>query len=239
MKAQGWRWWLLLGLLSPVLLPLAVYTRRTALRLEPAAGADQGLAGSQFAGPPLRLLVLGESTVVGVGVSCMQQALVVQLAGELAVRHQRPVAWQALGENGITAAQACQRLLGRVQAGPIDLAVLVFGVNDCSHLTTLGNWRLSLTTLAIGLQASGAKLVFTGVPPLQHFSALPGLVRWLLGARAQQLDAQLQVLAEARDAQYVPLKLEFSAEYLALDGYHPSSAGYRLWAQDLAAAITR
>lgn len=239
MSGQSWRWWLLVGLASPVVMPLALYTRLTALRLAPAAGPAEGVAGVQFAGQPVRLLLLGESTAAGVGVSCLSQALVGQLAKALADYQQRPVAWQVLAENGITATQACQRLLPQLPASSFDLAVLVFGVNDCSHLTRLSRWRASLRMLAVGLQAEGASLVFTGVPPLQHFTALPWLLRRLLGARAQQLDAQLQALANERRALYVPLELDFSAEYLALDGYHPSSAGYQVWAQNLAAAITR
>lgn len=239
MSGQGWRWWLLIGLMSPLLLPLAIHTRRVALRLAPAAGPVQGLAGCQFSGQPMRLLVLGESTVIGVGVSCLQQALVGQLAGELAARNQRPVAWWALGENGITAEQACQRLLPQVIAESLDWVVLVFGVNDCTHLTGLRRWRSALLRLTAGLQAGKAALIMTGVPPLQHFSALPWLMRWLLGARAQQLDASLQQVATECGAQHVPLNLRFAAGYLALDGYHPSSIGYRVWAQGLAAAISR
>ncbi|WP_339514647.1 SGNH/GDSL hydrolase family protein [Pseudomonas sp. RL_15y_Pfl2_60] len=225
--------------MSPLLLPLAIHTRRTALRLAPAAGPVQGLAGPRYAGQPLRLLVLGESTVVGVGASCLQQALVGQLADELAVRHQRPVAWRALGENGITAEQACQRLLPQAEVEGLDWVVLVFGVNDCTHLTGLRRWHCALSRLATGLQAGGAVSVLTGVPPLQHFSALPRLMRWLLGARALQLDAQLQQVAAECGAHYAPMRLMFAAEYLALDGYHPSSIGYRAWAQDLAATISR
>ncbi|ARU87691.1 SGNH/GDSL hydrolase family protein [Pseudomonas sp. M30-35] len=239
MNGQSWRWWLLIGLTSPVVIPLALYTRLTALRLAPAAGPAEGVAGVRYAGRPVRLLLLGESTAAGVGVSCLSQALVGQLASALADSQQRPVAWRVLAENGITATQACQRLLPQVPAGSFDLAVLVFGVNDCSHLTRLSRWRASLCRLAVGLQAGGASVVFTGVPPLQYFTALPWLLRWLLGARAQQLDAQLQALADEHRALYVPLELDFSDEYLALDGYHPSGAGYRVWAQHLAAAITR
>jgi hypothetical protein len=96
-------WWLLALLLLPVLLPMALHTRRRALRLAPAAGPQQGVAGAEFDGPALRVLLLGESTVAGVGVACQSQALVGQLAQALAAQQRRPVAWQACGENGITA----------------------------------------------------------------------------------------------------------------------------------------
>lgn len=233
---RAYAWWLTVLALSPVLVPLAIRTRRQALRLPPAEGPQRGLAGADLAGEPLRLLVLGESTVVGVGVSCLRAALVGQLAEALAVRQGRPVAWRACGENGITAAQACERLLPQVLDEPFDLALLVFGVNDASHLTSLQCWRVALGNMAEALARRGAQVAFSGVPPLQHFSALPWLLRQVLGVRAALLDTCLRQLAARLGAEHHPLSLEFSADYLAVDGYHPSSLGYRVWAEGLAAS---
>jgi lysophospholipase L1-like esterase len=228
-------WWLTVLALAPVLVPLAMRTRRRALRLPPAEGPQRGLAGADLTGEPLRLLVLGESTVVGVGVSCLQAALVGQLAEALAARQGRPVAWRACGENGITAAQACERLLPQVLDEPFDLALLVFGVNDSTHLTSLQCWRVALGSMAEVLAARGTRVAFSAVPPLQHFGALPWLLRRVLGMRAALLDASLRQLAGRLGVGHYPLSLEFSADYLALDGYHPSSLGYRVWAEGLAA----
>ena len=237
---SAWRagaWWLGFTLLAPVALPLAVYTRRKALRLPPAAGLSRGVAGQALPGEPLRLLVLGESTVVGVGVDQLQAALVGQLALALAVREGRPVAWRACGENGITAEQARERLLPQVLGQPFDLALLVFGVNDTTHLTSLARWEAALGSMAEALVARGAAVAFSSVPPLQHFTALPWLLRRLLGLRAGLLDTRLRQLAVGVGASHHTVDLEFSAEYLARDGYHPSSLGYRVWAQGLAVSL--
>lgn len=159
---RGYAWWLTVLALSPVLVPLAMRTRRQALRLPPAEGPQRGLAGADLAGEPLRLLVLGESTVVGVGVGCLRAALVGQLAEALAARQGRPVAWRACGENGITAAQACERLLPQVLGEPFDLALLVFGVNDTTHLTSLQRWRVALGSMAGVLARRGVRVAFSG-----------------------------------------------------------------------------
>jgi lysophospholipase L1-like esterase len=237
---SAWRasaWWLGFTLLAPLALPLAVYTRRNALRLPPAAGMLSGVAGADLSGEPLRLLVLGESTVVGVGVDQLQAALVGQLAAALAVRENRPVAWRACGENGITAAQAHARLLPQVLDQPFDLALLVFGVNDTTHLTSLSCWEAALGSMAEALSVRGAQVAFSGVPPLQHFTALPWLLRRLLGMRASLLDARLRQLAVRLGAGHHAVELEFSAEYLADDGYHPSGLGYQVWAEGLAVSL--
>jgi lysophospholipase L1-like esterase len=230
-------WWLGLALLSPLVVPQALYTRRRALRLLPAEGPRQGLAGAEQAGVPLRLLVLGESTVVGVGVNSLQMALVGQLAAALAQRCGRSVAWRACGENGITAEQACVRLLPQVLDQPFDLVLLVFGVNDTTHLTPLPRWEAALGNMAAALQGQGAAVAFSGVPPLQHFTALPWLLRRLLGMRGALLDQRLRRLASRLGAGHHGVELEFSGDYLARDGYHPSALGYRLWAEALAASL--
>lgn len=238
-RLRGLLWWAATLTLAPLVLPLALHTGRTALRLPPAAGPTEGLVGGEWPGEPLRLLVLGESTVAGVGVAQLEQALPVQLALALARLQGRPVRWRACGENGITAAQACERLLPQALDEPIDLAVLVFGVNDSTRLTSLAHWRRSLALLAEALAARGARVAFTAVPPLQHFTALPWLLRRLLGVRAGLLDGQLMRLAARLGSGHCPVELEFSADYLARDGYHPSALGYRVWAEALAARLAQ
>ncbi|MNF60969.1 hypothetical protein D3C84_425960 [compost metagenome] len=233
-RLAGLCWWAAALPLLPLALPLAVHTRRTALRLAPAAGSGQGLAGAGFAGEPLRLLLIGESTVAGVGASCLEFALAGQLAGALAARLGQPVAWRACGENGITAGGALERLLPLVAEDPADLVLLVFGVNDTTHFSSSRRWRESLEGLARHFTGRGVRVALAGVPPLQHFSALPWLLRQLLGWRAQLLDRQLHELAEREGLGCCATRLEMRAGFLALDGYHPSTLGYRVWGESLA-----
>jgi hypothetical protein len=69
-----------------------------------------------------------------------------------------------------------------------DQVILVFGVNDTTSLRSLERWRADCAALIDGFQAAGAQVTCTAVPPLQHFSALPGLLRALLGWRGRLLD---------------------------------------------------
>ncbi|WP_081963194.1 SGNH/GDSL hydrolase family protein [Pseudomonas sp. ML96] len=231
-------WWGLLLALAPIALPQALWTRRTALRLPEAAGAQSGLVGVELASEPLRLLLIGESTVAGVGVEVQEAALAGQLAQALSARLQRPVAWRACGENGITAGEACERLLPLALSESADLVLLVFGVNDTTHLSSLARWQQSLRALSRALSARGERVAFTGVPPIQHFSALPWLLRQLLGRRAALLDAELRRVSAEERASYAPVALRFSPDYLARDGYHPSALGYRVWAEQLAERLS-
>lgn len=236
---KSWRgaaWWVTLLALLPIVLPLALRTRRSALRLAPAAGALSGLTGGEPTGEPLRLLLLGESTVAGVGAACLDHALAGQLAAALGQRLGRPVQWQALGENGITAGEACQRLLPQAPSSA-DLVVLVFGVNDTTHFSSARVWRESLRQLIEHFQRAGAQVACTAVPPLEHFHALPWLLRQLLGWRARLMDEQLRRLAEQLGAHYCGATISMQRDFLALDGYHPSALGYRRWGEGLAEAL--
>lgn len=231
-------WWLATLPLLPLALPLALHARRTTLRLPVAQGEPSGIAAVHLPGQPLRLLLIGESTVAGVGVTHFDQSLASCLAAALAERLGRPVHWRACGENGITAAQAHERLLPRGLAEPADLALLVFGVNDTTGLTASKRWVCSLTAMADALAARGCLVAFSAVPPLQHFSALPWLLRQLMGWRAGLLDGELQRLAQRLGAMHCALDLPFEVRYLAEDGYHPSALGYRQWADGLAERLT-
>ncbi|AYF90327.1 SGNH/GDSL hydrolase family protein [Pseudomonas sp. JS3066] len=227
-------WWVAALPLLPLALPMAMHTRRTALRLAPAAGSERGLAGSELQGDPLRLLLIGESTVAGVGASCLDFALAGQLAAALALRLRRPVAWRACGENGITAGEALKRLLPQAADEPVDLVLLVFGVNDTTHFSSSRSWQEALNGMARHFVERGAQVALAGVPPLQHFTALPWLLRQLLGWRARLLDRQLRALAEREGLVCCATSLEMRPEFLALDGYHPSALGYRVWGESLA-----
>ncbi|MCJ1885511.1 SGNH/GDSL hydrolase family protein [Pseudomonas sp. LA21] len=230
----GLMWWAAALPLLPLALPMAVRTRRTALRLAPAAGVCEGVAGAELAGEPFRLLLLGESTVAGVGASCLDFALAGRLALALSTRLERPVTWRAAGENGITAGEACARLLPLVADQDYDLVALVFGVNDTTHFSSSQRWLGALQQLIEHFRSRGARVVCTAVPPLRHFTALPWLLRLLLGWRASLLDRQLGTLALAQGAGYCEVSLEMQPQFLAIDGYHPSALGYQVWGEHLA-----
>ena len=231
---RGLLWWALAVPLAPLLLIQGRQTRRRALRLSPAAGEPRGLAGGALPGEPLRVLLVGESSVLGVGVAHLEQALVGQLAQALATRLQRPVAWRICGENGIRVHEAALRLLPDALGEPVDCALLVFGVNDATGLSSRRRWSAGLERMIVALQGHGAQVTLSGVPPLQHFPALPWLLRVLLGWRAALLDGWARRLAARLGAGHHAVALRVGADYLAEDGFHPSARGYRVWAEALA-----
>ncbi|SDT92611.1 Lysophospholipase L1 [Halopseudomonas salegens] len=218
-------------------MPQALWVKRTALRLPDAAPPWRGLVASpgSVAGitEPLRLLILGESTVAGVGVADQTMALSGQLAQHWSAQRQRPVEWVACGRNGARARDCLRDLLPEVAGQYWDMVVIVLGVNDTTHLTGRSRWRREIRALLASFSACSQQLVLTAVPPLAHFHALPQPLRGWFGLRSGLLDQDLRAEAETAGAAHIAFDLPMQSRYLAEDGYHPSAQGYQLWARGI------
>jgi lysophospholipase L1-like esterase len=185
----------------------------------------------------LRIAIVGESTAVGVGASTLDESLPGHLARALATQTGRGIAWKILGGNGMTVRRVLESVRAE-QQGRYECAVVLLGVNDVFRLTPIKAWRLSLRLLAKSLEERGCQvIVFSAVPPVGRFPALPQPLRAILGIRAALLDYHLEKLArELPGAIYCHVRFPTAPAYVASDGVHPSSSGYRDWAEQLAAS---
>lgn len=219
-------------LISPLVAVQAAYVRMSTPRLPDAAGPAEG----EFAGrgPVLRLLAVGESTVAGVGARHLEEILACQCASRLRDLTGRTVRWTALGRSGANV----RRLLKCVRASRLeaDLVLLALGVNDAVEFRPAGKWAQDLADLvsAVRERTGNVPVLLAGVPPLDRFPALPWPLRDCLGRRARALDQEARRLA-ARVAGvrhcFTPMP---GPAHLAVDGFHPSPAGYKGWAYQLA-----
>jgi lysophospholipase L1-like esterase len=240
MKSRFWQrapWWAYSPLL-PVVAAQALYVLATAERLPNAGGEKGGRAGNP-AGGTLALAVLGESPVAGVGVSDHRDGLSCKLAQDLATRFACEVSWQAIGLTGATLSRIRRRLVEQVHGTP-DVAVIICGVNDSLLFTSASSFVAEVQRTYRALRARGVgHIVFSSVPPVGDFPALPRLMARVIGMRAALLDAQLRDALSALDhASYAPMGALQAAENMASDGFHPSDRGYALWATRLAAHLT-
>lgn len=217
--------------LAPILIAQALAVRRRAQMLPEPPGPREGSAGS---GPPLHLLILGDSSAAGVGASSQAAGLSGQLVERLAARHR--VTWRLEAAIGATTADTLARLAA-LPPMRFDLAVTALGVNDVTRMVPTARWLrrqvalLDLLTARFGV----AQVLVTGVPPMGRLPLLPQPLRWILGAQAARLDAGLRGLLAAR-AGAVHVSVDFPADpaMAAADGFHPSPRAYTLWAAELA-----
>jgi lysophospholipase L1-like esterase len=225
--------------LGPLLLLQGRHVRRVTPVLPEPPGPREGTAGQ---GPPLRLLILGDSAAAGVGAANQDEALSGRLVAALA--HHHAVHWQLLAHTGHTTRDALA-VLSALPPQPFDVVVTSLGVNDVTGGHSVRRWVADQRALLARLrQDCGAPLcLLSALPPMHRFPALPQPLRGYLGAQARRFDAALQGLAaQTPGCRWVGLVEGAHAAVLgpqdmAADGFHPGPAIYAAWAARLAAHI--
>lgn len=224
--------------LGPVLLSQGRRLRKTALRLPEPQGPRQGQIGEGAA--VLRVLVIGDSSAAGVGVTHQSQALAQPLAHALAQRLNASVGWQLTARTGVDTAQARQ-LLKELAPDSADIAVIVLGVNDVSAQVSAAGFvhRLQLLWQDVRDQTGARWAVLSGLPPMQVLTAVPQPLRWYLGRYAAWLDQAVRRWTREQQLGYCPLQWATDPRGLACDGFHPGPSFYPLWATKLAERIVQ
>ena len=213
--------------LSPLLATQALYVIRQALVLPEPEGPRTGQTGT---GKPLRLLILGDSSVAGVGATHQSRALSGQLPALLAPHF--AVSWQLTAKTGATSASTLQTLTTLPEQA-FDAAFIGLGVNDVTRLVTPKTWLKRQHDMHALLRSrfQVKHILRSGLPPMGHFPLLPQPLRYVLGQDAKHLDSTLESLCASDDTlSYIPLNLPFEPKYIAHDGFHPSEAAYVKWA---------
>lgn len=214
-------------------LPLAaaqgMWVRHRVERLPEADGALAGVAGDGE--PVTRLVVVGESTAAGCGAPTHDRGFAGALARRIAARDASAVRWTVVARNGATIAQVHADLLPQVH-GPVDLAVVMIGVNDVLTRTPVTRWSRDLRSVLSTLTARSNRVVLTGLPPFTAFPILPRALAGYLAGRAARLDESARaVCAGLSGVTWSPsVDLGLTPALFARDGFHPSPQGYDRWA---------
>lgn len=217
-----------------LLLPQALYVRKTAPRFGPAGGESEGSSGD---GRQTRLLAVGDSIIAGVGATELSKALVGRTAAAVAASLNCCVSWQALGVSGYNSTKILVQLVPELPDVAVDYIIVSVGVNDITGLTTLSRWRHNLSLLLDKLRAHspGAVIAVAGMPPLHRFPLLPQPLRATFGMRGRSFDdVVMQVVDELPNTVHVPLDFEPDRHQFAPDGYHPSEKSYEEFGRHMA-----
>jgi lysophospholipase L1-like esterase len=221
--------------LAPLLAAQTAWVKLRALALPEPAGDRTGMVG---VGPPLRLLVIGDSSAVGVGVDTQDQALTPQLAARLG--QYNCVSWRLCGRNGATTAHVPE-LLAPVAGQTFDLALVIFGVNDAKNLRPELAWRRDLTSLINQLRDGHGtpNIFFSGLPRIGDFPLIPNPLRSILALRTKRFDRALQQVAAAHEnCFHLPIDIPLERSGMARDGFHPGAPIYAKWAELAADGIS-
>ena len=221
--------------LAPLLVAQAIATRRRALVLPEAEGPRHGRTDA-VAGTPLRLLVAGDSSAAGVGVARQEDAVMGHLLRALQRHLDRPIAWSLRAKSGLTT-RGIQRLLEAEPPGPVDIAVVISGVNDVVDQVGAGRAVRHRAALADWLLTSGLAhhVVYAPLPPIHRFPLLPEPLRRVLGGDARRHDQALaRWAATRRDVSHAAFEIDLNRETMASDGFHPGEPVYRACGEGLA-----
>jgi lysophospholipase L1-like esterase len=192
--------------------------------------------------PPLRLVLLGDSSALGVGVGRVADTVGGRL-GELLAEGGRRVEVSSVAVHGSRssdlATQVARALLGR----PPDVAVILVGANDAVSLRQPVPAAAHLAAAVRRLRDAGAAVVVGTCPDLGAARAIAQPLRQLVGLYGRRV-ARAQAMAVTQ-AGGVPVDLaertgavfRADAGTLCEDGYHPSADGYRVWAHALFPAV--
>ncbi len=220
--------------LLPILLAQAAYVRRHVIELPEPPGDRSGTVGD---GPPLRLLIIGDSSAAGVGVATQAEALLGRITGRLASVAR--VEFDLVARTGAKTAEAVG-WLDDLPRDQYDLVVTALGVNDVTKATPLSRWLSLQARLLDRLEHDfGARrIVVSGLPPMGQFPLLPQPLRWAMGRRALWFDKHLHRLVAARPAcTPVTIKLGLNDTNMSADGFHPGPSVYAAWADEICGVI--
>lgn len=226
--------WMLCLPLLPIIWLQGRRVKKTVLRLPEASGDRSGTV-SGATSESVEILILGESSAAGVGARTHSEAMPGFLAEKLTKTLGKTVHWRVLAKNGATLRRAIRLVESETQSLP-PLVFVLLGVNDVFHLSSARSWVRDLSQLQARLVAKGAQFcVFSCLPPIEGFIALPQPLRFVLGQRAKLLNALMEgQLSAERAFLFAEVKFPRRADFLAKDGVHPSSLGYQDWARQLA-----
>jgi lysophospholipase L1-like esterase len=192
--------------------------------------------------PRLRLMLLGDATALGVGVDAPEQTLGGQLARLLADAG-ATVALSTVAVAGARSADLATQV-ARAQLGTTpDLAVILVGMNDVTHLVRPGEAAAALATAVRRLRDGGTAVVVGTCPDLGAARAVAPPLRQLSGWYARRIARAQAGAARAAGAAVVDLGgqvgpvFRADAGMLCHDGLHPSADGYRVIAYALYPAL--
>ncbi len=223
--------------LLPVLVIQGLKVRKNTPRLLEASGDRDGLIGQ---GQPLSLLILGDSAAAGVGVETQQDALSGAIISEL--KKEYLLHWKLHAKTGDTTEQVYQAIQ-QLEPKKYDVVVTSVGVNDVTKLISAKTWIKQQKQLFTQIQNhfQPKLIIVSGVPPMQHFPALPNPLAWLFGQYAEQMNQTLkQWLAPQPQFRFIEYDIKnFQAMNLSMasDGFHPSKEIYAIWGQQVATLV--
>jgi lysophospholipase L1-like esterase len=185
--------------------------------------------------PLLRLTLLGDSTAAGVGVADAADTVGARLANALGED------WQVVLSNVAVSGSRAGDLGPQVSRALLlrpDVAVVLIGANDATHLTPTRAVAGQLAAAVTRLREAGVAVV-VGTCPDMGARAFLWPLREVVAWQGRRIARASAIAVHESDGSVVGLGelcgplFRADPATLATDAFHPSAEGYRLWAEAL------
>jgi lysophospholipase L1-like esterase len=189
----------------------------------------------------VRLAILGDSIGYGVGAAQPSDALGPRLARDLAIFGLRAHS-RVFAAPGARSADLTRQVRSATLWQP-DVAVIVVGANDLTHLVPPDRAAAQLGAAVRQLRAVEAEVVVAPAPDLSVLPHVPPTMRALVQAgsallRQAQSQATLAGGGRVADAEgSTSAAFATDPSLFSYDRFHPSSAGYAMIAKALAPVV--
>ena len=220
------------GLSVALLLRQAADARRIIPMAEAPPPRGDGLYGPKFPGRPLSMVILGDSSAAGYGVHRPRETPGALLATGVSRRLRRPVRLHRLAVVGAMSAGLAWQVDAALEYDP-DVAVILIGGNDVTHVTGFGAAARHLGVAVRRLRAVGCKVVVGTCPDIGAIQPIKPPLRWLARRWSRQLAAAQTVAVVEAGGRTVSigslLGRRFEADPVRMfssDRFHPSAEGY-------------
>jgi lysophospholipase L1-like esterase len=187
---------------------------------------------------PILYVALGDSTGAGVGAKD-GGGYVARLFKRLLEK--RPDSKLSnLCVSGATTADLIRDQLDRGVALNPDLVTIGIGINDIGHGLTLEQFSKNFDQILSTLkEKTHATIVVTNIPDISTAPRIPASMRSQYQRQIEEFCKRLEEIANRHGVAiydiYTITKQELPShpEYFSADGFHPSDAGYELWATEM------
>ena len=185
-------------------------------------------------GNPVHLVIAGDSVADSLGAATPAATVGAILARALAGHAHRAVELRTIATVGART-EAVLAQLDTLPAGFIpDITVVIVGGNDLTGHVPLAESIMALQEVVQALQSLGSAVVLGTCPDFDTLPSLPQPLREFGGQMSRRLAAAQFTAAAAAGAHPVLLGravrqifLSDPGDMFAVDGFHPSSLGYR------------
>ncbi len=240
-------WWITTSVpLLPFLFFQGKKIRETVPQLPEAKGTDGRVEVG--ASKTLKLLMIGESTIAGVGAKTHEEAFTGTLANILSHKTKMNVDWRVYARSGYTAKRVAHKIIPKIDFEDPDLIVVGLGGNDSFKLNSPKKWKTDIKRLIDFLieKYPSAIIAFTNMPPIKDFPAFTSSIKYVIGNLTELFRNELKELVERYERvcfndELITFK-NWSKRYgydddisnFFSDGVHPSVLTYQIWAKDFA-----